>query len=129
MRLERGCCMDRHVYGRSLMVVIALGLVHIAPAVGAQTPATAQVARSVATDQAGLPALSPAVASLIRTSTAAYQQMHSYQHTAELVRRNEQDAVEQDQAFTLALERPNKFCYRSDDPNATAAVSNGKTYT
>lgn len=72
------------------------------------------------------PALKPAVAALLRTSTAAYQKMHTYQHTAELLIRAGQDRKVT--AYTLALERPNRFAYRSDDAAEAAAVSDGDTF-
>ncbi len=81
----------------------------------------------VATSKDRLTSLPPATAGLLRDSTAAYQKMHTYQHTAEYVQKGLQGG-NQILVFTLALERPNRFIYRADDADATAAASDGKTF-
>lgn len=72
------------------------------------------------------PSLSPAVASLLRSSTAAYQKVRSYQHTAEFLIRTGQDRKVI--AYTLALERPNRFAFRSDDAEEAAAICDGSLF-
>lgn len=71
--------------------------------------------------------MSSAVQTLVRESTAAYQQMRSYQHTEEYLVKSGQRILE-DHAYSLALERPNRFAFRSDSKDDTAAVSDGQTY-
>jgi outer membrane lipoprotein-sorting protein len=78
---------------------------------------------------AGAPRLQPAVATLIKAATAEYQKMKSYQHTAELVIKSDREDVPKDSSFTLALERPNRFCYRNEDADGTtAAICDGKLF-
>ncbi|HZP81918.1 MAG TPA: DUF2092 domain-containing protein [Chthonomonadaceae bacterium] len=76
--------------------------------------------------------LKPEVAALLKQSTEAYRKLKSYQHTAVwTVSGKDQEGNErkQETRFTLALERPNKFCYKMDDgPKLAAAVSDGKTF-
>ncbi len=72
--------------------------------------------------------IKPAVAAIVNEATAAYSKMQSYQHTAEVIERNSQNAILMDKAYTLAIDRPNKFCYRSEDSSATAAISNGSVF-
>lgn len=83
----------------------------------------------IADPPAGQTDIQPAVSTLLQQATLAYRQMHSYQHTAELLDRNAQGAVTEDRAYTFALELPNKFCYRSDDNGTDAVVCNGKLFT
>src|SRR5579862_8423225 len=96
-----------------------IGLARVGPA--QQSPPPAEKGSGNATT------LPPETALLLRTATAAYQKMQSYQHTAEYLAKGPQGGP-QITAFTLALERPNKFCYRSDDADATAAVCDGKMF-
>lgn len=71
------------------------------------------------------------VATLYKQITAAYQGLKTYQHTAIYTRTiiTSQGGLRQTTKFRLALERPNKFVFRSDNPNADAAVSDGTTFT
>lgn len=68
----------------------------------------------------------PEVATLLKQATDAYQHMHTYRHTAELLQRDAQGQIVLDRAYTLALERPNKFCYRSESNSATTIVCDGQ---
>ncbi len=70
------------------------------------------------------------VATLYKQITAAYHGLNTYQHTAIYTRRRVSSRGEDKQTTTyhLAMERPNRFLFRSDDPNADAAVSDGTTF-
>ncbi|HLK59204.1 MAG TPA: redoxin domain-containing protein [Chthonomonadaceae bacterium] len=76
-------------------------------------------------------ALKPDVAALIKQSTDAYQKMKAYQHLSVVkspVLGPDGDRRELIRKFTLALERPNKFCYKiNEGPSSGAAVCDGKT--
>lgn len=100
-------------------LLVAAGLACVDVATTAQAPAN--------NDTNTKATLLPAVATLLRDATAAYQKMHSYQHTAEFLVRSEQEA-DKITAYTLALERPNKFAYRSDNADEAAAVCDGKFF-
>ncbi len=74
--------------------------------------------------------IKPEVAALLKTSTAVYAAMKSYRHNSEYFSKT-QDAdneVHKTIVFTLALERPNKFCYKADVPAFGAAICDGKTF-
>src|SRR5579871_3407038 len=103
--------------------LLALGSVCCAPATSAAPPADAKKAT-----------IAPEIASLLKASTAAYKKMHAYQHTARYVWDAGDTKLEA--TYILALDRPNKFCYKSDTiperlqqflPGG-AAVSDGKTF-
>ncbi len=106
----------RPPHGVMPLVVAMLGALH--GIAGAQAAADSGADR---------PNLQPAVASVIRAATAAYHKMNSYQHTAEYVQKAKQ-ANGKVSAFTLALERPNRFCFRSENPDDGAAICDGKTF-
>src|SRR5579871_6357973 len=76
-------------------------------------------------------ALKPDVAALIKQSTDAYQKMKAYQHLSVVkspVLGPDGDRRELIRKFTLALERPNKFCYKVNEGiSLGAAVCDGKT--
>jgi thiol-disulfide isomerase/thioredoxin len=76
--------------------------------------------------------IKPEVAALLKQSTEAYSKLKSYQHTAVWTVSGKDQAGnerKQETRFTLALERPNKFCFKMDDaPKLVAAVSDGKTF-
>jgi thiol-disulfide isomerase/thioredoxin len=64
----------------------------------------------------------PDVVALLKQSTTAYKQMKSYQHL-EVWKMGQQEVK-----YTLALERPNKFAFKSSNSNEDAAVSDGKSF-
>ncbi|CEK12524.1 LolA family protein [Chthonomonas calidirosea] len=70
--------------------------------------------------------LRPEVATLLQQATAAYQHMNSYRHTAELIQRDAQGQIVLDRAYTLAMVRPNKYCYRSESNSTNTVVSDGQ---
>lgn len=70
--------------------------------------------------------LRPEVATLLQQATAAYQHMNSYRHTAELIQRDAQGQIIVDRAYTLAMVRPNKYCYRSESNSTNTVVSDGQ---
>lgn len=70
--------------------------------------------------------VNPEVRALLDKSTEAYKAMKSYQHTA--VYTLERGEQKQSTKFTLALERPNKFCFKMNDPLMVAAISDGKDF-
>ena len=75
-------------------------------------------------------ALKPEVAALVRKSTAVYSVMKSYRHNSEYFSKM-QDADNEPRkttVYTLALQRPNKFCYKADNAIYGAAVCDGKTF-
>jgi outer membrane lipoprotein-sorting protein len=74
--------------------------------------------------------LKPEVAALLKQSTAVYSAMKSYRHVSEYIIKgqNQEGEINRTLTYTLALERPNKFCYKSDEANGDAAVSDGKTF-
>lgn len=90
------------------------------------------IARTSVQDDGVQPAvtLKPEVAALLRQSTSVYSAMRSYRHISEynLKGQGPQGEVNHTTTYTLALERPNKFCYKSDEANGIAAVSDGKTF-
>lgn len=71
--------------------------------------------------------LAAPVAALLSKSTAAYKAIKSYKHTA--VFAIQQGENKREARFTLALDRPNKFCFKQDDGPSDAAVCDGKTFT
>lgn len=75
-------------------------------------------------------ALKPEVAALLKESTAVYSAMKSYRHVSEYIIKgqNQEGEINRTLTYTLALERPNKFCYKSDEATGDAAVSDGKTF-
>ncbi len=85
-------------------------------------PAATAVSASVTTT------IRPDVMKILNDATQVYSHMTSYQHTAEVIQRNAQNAIESDHAYTLAVERPNKFVYKSDDAAEGAAVCDGSYY-
>ena len=74
----------------------------------------------------------PDVSALLKESTDAYKKMKSYRHTAIFLLEGKDpttgDTRTQSTKYTLALERPNKFVYKSDSEPIAAAVSDGKTF-
>jgi len=76
------------------------------------------------------PALNPQVAALLKQAMTAYQKLSSYQHT-EVFKLGFSGAKDQIAGkLILALQRPNKFCYRSTVAfSPTTIVSDGKTLT
>lgn len=75
--------------------------------------------------------LKPEVALLLRESTAVYKAMKSYQHLADYHAQGKDPQGEihhDDHKYILALERPNKFCFKPTDGASDAAVSDGKTF-
>ncbi len=90
------------------------------------------IARTSAQDADIQPAiaLKPEVAALLKQSTAVYSAMRSYRHISEYNKKGQGPEGEKNHTttFTLALERPNKFCYKSDEADGVAAVSDGKTF-
>ncbi len=73
--------------------------------------------------------MDPEVAAFYKQIAAAYQNLKSYQHTAVYTRQVTlpQGEQKQVQKFTLALERPNKFVFKSDKNGIAAVASDGKT--
>lgn len=74
--------------------------------------------------------MKPEVSALIKQSTAIYSAMKSYKHISEYVSKGQSQngEVNRTQTYTLALERPNKFCYKSDRADGSVAVCDGKTF-
>ena len=74
--------------------------------------------------------LKPEIAALLKQSTSVYSAMKSYRHISEYIVKgqNQDGEINRTLTYTLALERPNKFCYKSDEANGDAAVSDGKTF-
>ena len=74
--------------------------------------------------------LKPDIAALLKESAAVYSAMKSYRHVSEYIIKgqNQDGEINRTLTYTLALERPNKFCYKSDEANGDAAVSDGKTF-
>ena len=75
--------------------------------------------------------LKPDVALLLRESTAVYKAMKSYQHVADYHAQGKDEQGEMhhdDHKYVLALERPNKFCFKPTDGSSDAAVSDGKIF-
>lgn len=74
--------------------------------------------------------LKPEVEALLKQSTAVYSAMKSYRHVAECLEkgRGPNGEINNSTSYVLALERPNKFCYKSEEARGSAAVSNGKTF-
>ena len=74
--------------------------------------------------------LKPEIAALLKESTAVYSAMKSYRHVSEYIEKGQNQDGENNHppTYTLALERPNKFCYKSDEANGAAAVSDGRTF-
>jgi len=73
------------------------------------------------------PTLNPQVASLLKQAEAAYQKLNSYQHTEVLKVEAAGSKASPAGKFMLALERPNKFCFRQPGGDGmTTIVSDGK---
>jgi len=108
------------VHGSSIAFAAAA---HTGGTVSARHPASAT--QEDPTPKSGL---KPEVEALLKTATAEYTKMRSYQHTAELVVKSEREDTSRDTAYTLALERPNRFCYKCDDAGSVAAVSDGRYF-
>ncbi len=72
----------------------------------------------------------PEVAALIKRSTALYAAMKSYRQNSEYFKKGAAPDGEPSKpvVFTLAMERPNKFCYKSDSTRLSAAICDGKTF-
>jgi thiol-disulfide isomerase/thioredoxin/outer membrane lipoprotein-sorting protein len=70
------------------------------------------------------------VAALLQQSTDAYKQMKSYQHIAvwQISAKTPQGERSQEVKYTLGLERPNKFVYKSDTPTQDVAVCDGTNF-
>ncbi len=99
------------------------------PAVAQQNASTTAPKQALTSARTSVPGtIRPSVMRLIDEATAVYSKMSSYQHTAEVIQRNAQNAIESDHAYTLAIERPNKFVYKSDDASQGAAVCDGSYY-
>ena len=117
----------RSVFGAGAMAFALLVVGAVSQAQGAMPVGGAQ-----AQDDAGEPKadLKPEVAALLKQSTSVYAAMRSYRHISEFIQKGQAQDGEINRAttFTLALERPNKFCYKSDGVDGSAAVSNGKTF-
>lgn len=75
------------------------------------------------------PKMDADVAAFYKQITTAYQNLKSYQHLAVYTRQAATPQGEQKlvQKFTLALERPNKFVFKSDKSGIAAVASDGKT--
>lgn len=75
-------------------------------------------------------ALKPEIAALLKKSTAVYTAMKSYRHNSEYFSKTQaaDTEVRSTIVFTLALERPNKFCYKADVAAFGAAICDGKTF-
>jgi outer membrane lipoprotein-sorting protein len=76
--------------------------------------------------------LKPEVAALLKQSTAVYKSLKSYQHTVTWTQKGigpSGSGLKEEARYVLALERPNKFCFKTEgDSPDTAAVSDGMTF-
>jgi thiol-disulfide isomerase/thioredoxin len=74
--------------------------------------------------------IDPKVEALLKQSTAAYKKLKSYQHTEtwKIVFKGPQGEQTQEQEYTLALQRPNKFIFKSNKASQDAAASDGKSF-
>jgi thiol-disulfide isomerase/thioredoxin len=88
--------------------------------------ALSAVALSMGLSQARADDPKPGVVALLQQSTAVYKQMKSYQHLA--VWKIAQGERTQEVQYTLALERPNKFAFKSSIAGQDAAISDGKSF-
>ncbi len=88
--------------------------------------------REQAQDQreTGHAVLKPEVEALLKQSTAVYSAMKSYRHVAECLEkgRGPNGEINNSTSYVLALDRPNKFCYKSEEARGSAAVSDGKVF-
>ena len=93
-------------------------------------PTASRALAALPTQAADPPAIDTEVAALYKQMTAAYMDMKSYSHTAVYTRQamTPQGAKKQVAQFQLAMERPNKFLFKSEDPKADAVMSDGKTF-
>ncbi len=89
--------------------------------------AVANPAVSQDTKKAGM---TPAVKTLVDQCTAAYTKMKSYHHIAVFKVDGEgpNGPVKRERRYVLALERPAKFCFKSEGSSEVACVSDGKTF-
>ena len=71
--------------------------------------------------------VSPVVASLLQKSVHTYKALKSYQHVA--VWEIKQGERKSEAKYDLALERPNKFCFKQEGRSMITAVSDGKNFT
>ena len=78
------------------------------------------------TDQA-FQGVSPLVASLLQKSVKTYKGFKSYQHVA--VWKVVQGERKSEAKYDLALERPNKFCFKQEGNSMMTAVSDGTNFT
>ncbi len=115
--------------GVACAAAIVLGTVCLVAA-GAQ--GQPPIARTGAQDDEVQPivALKPEVAALLKQSTAVYSAMRSYRHISEYNEKGQGPEGEKNHTtvYTLALERPNRFCYKSDEADGIAAISDGKIF-
>jgi outer membrane lipoprotein-sorting protein len=114
--IERNSIMNRMTTFTCSLPAAALFLLAIAH------PAAAQ-----ATKKAGM---NPEVKALVEQCTAAYSKMKSYHQIAVFKVEGESPdgPVNRARRYILALERPAKFCFKSEGSNEVACVSDGKTF-
>ena len=120
------------VAGGAILIALITGIA--LPTVRAQTRlhsvnAARQAPETTSSDTEDI-AIKPEVAALLKKSTAVYAAMKSYRHISEYFSKtqNAENEVHKTIVFTLALERPNKFCYKADVSAFGAAVCDGKTF-
>jgi outer membrane lipoprotein-sorting protein len=94
----------------------------------AYRPAQSQQGDAVAPSIKPEVSMKPEVAALLKAATAEYSKLHSYQHTAEYLIKGDRQGESKDAAYTLAIERPNRFCFKSDDSTDAAAICDGKVF-
>lgn len=122
MRRFRSGAASRLRKGRIVLAAFCVaGAAFISSSVSADPPAAVQSPTAN---------VKPGIISLFKQSTAVYSGMKSYQHIAEYLIKGKtsQGPMNETATYTLALERPNRFCYKSDEVDSDAAVSNGKTF-
>ncbi len=115
----------------ALLVIGLVGPQVIAPALahaGQGRPIANRSAPEQKDETAAKVTLKPEVQALINTSTNIYKNMKSYQHTADFVLKSGREGAAKETTYTLAIERPNHFCYRSDDSTDVAAICDGKVF-
>lgn len=83
-----------------------------------------QAAPQTATKMQGV---SPLVASLLQKSIKTYTGFKSYQHVA--LYKMAQGERSSQSKFDLALQRPNKFCFKQEGRSMVTAISDGKNFT
>jgi outer membrane lipoprotein-sorting protein len=117
------------VGGVALACLVGPGVVMPAHArVGQGHVITMRPAQPQQNEAAAGTGLKPEVAALIKAATGEYSKLRTYQHTAEYVIKSSRENVAKETAYTLAIERPNLFCYKSDDSTAAAAICDGKVF-